>query len=325
MKSYIINDGIRYFGYDTVVIDSRGHEDETLLCGIRKNVESLFDSSVKVPDGASLYVMPNCPIPLDDIRRNYNLKRKPDSGDYNVITRVPEAICHFKAYIHVPSKTVYVFTTFKYLYSNDESTRVSTLAARGVNVDECVIVKDQFFMGKLDDCLRMFLDGELTKPSVWVRSLNIKAENSLTLDSLMLAYRLGKQCAYNKDNLEKYKLQLQALNQTDWREYPQTIRLLTIDLMGRSKWITGGFVATHSSSRNKAINDMFSVKFDKPSQKDFEMSRRLLGEILEIKDTMFVSLCDVMEKSAKYGIPISMLERYYGCVVRLKAKDRYDA
>lgn len=305
MRAYFEIDGEKCYGYDVILRNcswiSR-HGDVILDQKTWHNLKDIIaGDKVSVPNGSSVYVVPGCPIPHDDIRRNYNVKRNPDNGDFNVVGNLSY---NSRARIKVlgvdrPSRTISIGNVITYPYNDGRDAYV-------------------FRMPPIYESIIM---GELTKPIVSYRQLEIKNANSLTVDTLSLIYRLSMEYPGSED-IDKYKLQLKALSQTDWRDYPYTISIV-LKVLPINKYCCGQVLCKKKSERDKAIDMMYqcSCSYDKASQKDRNMLYDLMCEILDIKGEMFVSLNDFMSKIQSRSIPWTNFLDVFDCTVRIRKRN----
>lgn len=67
--------------------------------------ELYADKSIKIPEGSDIYLFPNCPMAVDDVRKHYKLHRGIDSADYNVYVR-PNNLA-WKAQIKLDSSLIF--------------------------------------------------------------------------------------------------------------------------------------------------------------------------------------------------------------------------
>ena len=305
MRAYFEIDGEKYYGYEIILRVKNAYLSHYGNVFLDINTwKNLYDitagDKVSIPHGASVYVAPGCPIPHDDIRRNYKIKRDVDSGDFNVVNDLSyNRKCRVKITdIDKASKTVIISDI---VYSGPDG--------------NCVYI---FNMPELYEDILM---GKLTKPIASYRQLEIKNTNCLTIDTLSLIYRLSMKYPYSED-IDKYKLQLKALSQTDWRDYPYTISTV-LKVLPINKYCCGHILCKKKSERDKAIDIMYkcSCSYDKASQKDRDMLYDLMCEILDIKGEMFVSLNDFMSKIQSRSIPWTNFLDVFDCTVRIRKRN----
>lgn len=103
MKFYGKIAGLDISGYDVTLVGKPWHmrhldietiyKDYTLfdsdtdtLLGV--GLTTILDMKTLPPKGSNVYIAPNCPLAMDDIRNNYTIKKKPDTGDYNVFSSI---------------------------------------------------------------------------------------------------------------------------------------------------------------------------------------------------------------------------------------------
>lgn len=92
MRAYFEIGGEKYYGYDVIFRHGSWlsrHGNVILDPKTWGNLKDIIaGNKVSVPDGSSVYVAPGCPVPHDDIRRNYKIKRDVDAGDFNVVNDI---------------------------------------------------------------------------------------------------------------------------------------------------------------------------------------------------------------------------------------------
>lgn len=304
MRAYFEIDGEKCYGYDVILrnyswLSRRG--DVILDLNTWSKLQDIIaGNNVSVPNGSSVYVAPGCPVPHDDIRRNYKIKRDPDGGDFNVVGDLS-----------------YKYSARVLCLGVDRSSKIITIG----NVtypynDGCSV-----YLFRMPPIYESIIMGELTKPIVNYRQLEIKNANSLTVDTLSLIYRLSMEYP-DREDIDKYKLQLKALSQTDWRDYPYTISTV-LKVLPKYKYSCGQVLCNKKSERDKAIDMMYqcSSSYDNASQKDRDMLYDLMCEILDIKGEMFVSLDDFMSKIQSKAIPWTDFQDVFDCTVRIRKRN----
>lgn len=303
MRAYFEIDGEKYYGYDVILRNcswlSR-HGDVILDSNTWSKFNDIISgNNVSVPNGSSVYVAPGCPIPHDDIRRNYKVKRDPDGGDFNVVGEL--------SYKYGPRALV---------FGVDRSSKTITICNA---ID--TYTGNKVYLFRMPQIYESIIKGELTKPIVSYRQLEIKNANRLTVDTLSLIYRLSMEYPGSED-IDKYKLQLKALSQTDWRDYPYTISKV-LKCLSKYKYSCGQVLCNKKSERDKAIDMMYqcSCSYENASQKDRDMLYDLMREILDIKGEMFVSLNDFMSKIQSKSIPWSDFQDVFDCTVRIRKRN----
>lgn len=320
MKGYFIIDGKEYFGYD-VIADHGSTSYATFLIN-KNNIacnrdfinglnNGLFFDNVPVPDGAKVHVLPGCPIPNDDIRKNYRIKRDFDSGDFNVF---PEFSSCNRLYV----TRLCISDTLKHIVISDHY----NVPLSNFNDDYVVKTGHMWIDFMSNNAWEMLLEKRCAKPCVSYKRLSIKSDNQLTPDALFLLYRLGTQ-PRSRENIEKFKLQLQAINQTNWREYPNSVRKVII--YASSYVNCSHHVCRHKTERNKVIEQFFNIESADYTDEDFNMLRDTIGLILDIDGTKYVSFSDLNYKLIEKGISTIDMEMFFGGIVQLKRREWKDA
>lgn len=303
MRAYFEIDGEKYYGYDVIFRNTSWlsrHGDVILDSKTWSKLKGIIaGDKVSVPNGSSVYVAPGCPVPHDDIRRNYKVKRDPDSGDFNVVGELS-----------------YKYSSRVDVLGVDKSSKTITVG----NVTY-LYTGSKVYLFRMPPIYESIIMGVLAKPIVSYRQLEIKNANNLTVDTLSLIYRLSMAYPGSKD-IDKYKLQLKALYQTDWRDYPYTTSTV-LKVLPKYKYSCGQVLCNKKSEHDKAIDMMYqcSCSYDNASQKDRDMLYDLMCEILDIKGEMFVSLNDFMSKIQSKSIPWSDFQDVFDCTVRIRKRN----
>ena len=320
MKGYLIIDGKEYFGYD-VLADNRSTSyamslinkyniacNSDFINGLNNGL--LFDN-VPVPDGAKVHVVPGCPIPNDDIRKNYRVKRDFDSGDFNVF---PEFSSCNSLYV----TRLYISDTLKRIVISDSFSMPLS------NPNDGYVVKTGHMRLDLisNNAWEMLLEKRGAKPCVSYKRLSIKSGNQLTPDALFLLYRLGTQ-PRTRENIEKFKLQLQAINQTNWRKYPNSVGKVILYASTYAR--CSNFVRGHKAERNKVTEQFFNIEPADYTDEDFKMLGDTIELILDIDGTKYVSFSDLNYKLIDKGVSVKDMEMFFGGIVQLKRRERKDA
>ena len=184
--------------------------------------------------GDDIYLMPGCAIAVADIRKHYNIKRTPDTGTCNIYT--PDKDLYWRG-IHTDIFNTIVFPDDKQIFCSNiyslgkgdfldfvtDQHKGNSLASNYNLLPENVSWTLHHY--KMPALHRMILDKTYKKPIILCDRLPIPSDNELTLDQLTLIERLGNE-QHSSDGERNFLVQLNALNQYNWREYPGTMSLL---------------------------------------------------------------------------------------------------
>lgn len=341
--AYLVVDGVEYFDYDFYTsAEIRGYNkdefdsekeyflcDETVLRRLEK-CEDLGLASITPPKGSEIYITPRMPYPIEDIRHNYNIKRVPDSGAYNVIG--PLSVGFRNMYLY--GYEIAIFPTLKsiFLYEKDDSNLTTQEIYKKAlyhipNADYAdMIFKrfpywEQFTIVMGFQVYKDVLDKTLTKPTVSYTCLNIAGENPLTTDILELVKQVGSVHWAQKDAAKNLVIQLNVLNQHNWRDYPGTISMLFGEMMAYDKTTVFNEVSRTTSRYSKVIKELLSCKNkDFASEKDFEFARNYVNQLLDIGECRYTSVVDLFAKIDSIHLHRSTFDKLYNNIVRLTPK-----
>ena len=295
------------------------------------DIKSMLDTTAKPKKNSTIYVTPGCPISSADLRKNYQIKRDPDAADYNVFSdfKLKREWCSVCV---IPSRKVAM--VFNRYSSQCPDTRKDFMyIARAVpgyadvNLDDLSSV----WAGTLgynvvpDAFLRLY-NGTLSKPAVSINQLDMDFGLELTDDVVELVYRTGMvDNDYGRKTEEKCLLELAALNQYNWRDYPRTMYLLTSVM--KYKYRSTYHSIQHAPSRApKSIKSIITTEFSSKaaSQKDHDMSVRFMQMVLDIGDVKYVNYQDVYKKISQIPVSLDLFLNAFDTVVRIAPK-KYEA
>ncbi len=331
---YCIFDGVRYFDYtlhSPFRLRSKSEDclpssyliDYNVRALLSRPGESFGFPAIRIPRGTTVYVAPDCPTPMANIRASYTVKKNPDDGDYNVIhPYVRNAIWSavFDNFAIFPSsKTIVATQTSRCDDTENRKLLYETAKAFIPDADEnemIVYVTYKRLMCPNDSkgLYRRLLDGSFKKPCVTVDALDI-ACNALTTDMLRLIYFAGKQ-GYSKENESNLALQLAALGQTDWKKYAGTMDMLKTILRGD---LLFRYVENHKSSYPKAVKEiLYYTSSGYCGCDDIKMARALLTELMGLRHgVMCVSASDLYNKLAAFNLNVATFQSLFPCKVRI--------
>ena len=332
--AFIEVDGIKYFGYEIYSIpDKWGRHpenqeenefvvDSNTCDKLRLLHESLVDNTIAPPKGSKIYLAPDCPYGIEDVRNNYTIKRRPDTGDYNVLSPLkPHNMYHsltVATLVIFPSKRIIVI-------HGENKTREDMFdyaQLHGLDVDISEMLYKNYSSYKYfsiirnAEVFRKLLSNELTKPCVSYESLNINSENELTTDVLQLVYQTGSTNKWMPDAEKNFIIQLNVLNQHNWREYKGTVAMLFGEMLNDG--VYRSMIQT-PSRYSKTIQELFAARKDCGfmSEKDFNLARTFVDNLLNIGDCKYTTVKDLHCKLLSIGLSQSTFSRLYKDVVRL--------
>lgn len=322
--SVVIN-GITYHDI-TVLYHTYRETKELALCVSDSVYESIVKKCNKrnaiAPKGASIYLMNDIPIDINVLRRSYSIKRKMEDADYIVY-----GPC--KKY----SSTLWLHDCNFY---KDKNLIVS---CHGFEPDELIQIRDEY---DLENCcpdevvnyivLRCladakgntlkFLKGELTKPLVNYKDLDVSFGEDITLDVLELTYKLGVDTtSKSTDNL---LINLKALNNYNWQRYKYTLSIV-FRIFKNTIFSSYNELIHYSSQLPKSVTsilDECKSTTDFASKDDMMLAQEFLIKLLDIKQfPIFVSTTALLNKLYSNNIDLSIFEKLFGVVARINRKE----
>ena len=351
-RAYLIVKGKEYFGYDVLHIGNAASSfDESMYINtaLAKQLRDMsyrgFDQNFVPKEGDDICVAPGCPLAVDDLRKNYKLRRGFDRGVCNVFSPLGDsyASCWGEKFCIVESqKTVFVFGDKR---SNNDIIKYVVLWFENqanviINAKECLVFemnysKEDYSVHeyKAMEHFEMLLNGELIDPCIPISKLNINANNEMTLDALYLAWKIGsKQFSYGSDVTEADEqaaiIELNALNNYNWREYPGSVSLVINHLlMSHDRWTYNrkdylfSVMKSHASKYSKVVKNLLRFPYSPyKSDKDMAMARSLIRRITDMGDRKFVSYGDLTEKLKEVNLSGVEFCRVFKTIIKIDDK-----
>lgn len=196
-------------------------------------LSAVYPASTTSPkEGSEIYVAPDCPYATNDIRNHYKIKRGIDSGVCNVISVLSLSpswwMSASSAVACLEEKTLFFFDCKLYTCPSYVTEYF------GFMPKMIKIINDSITFHKaskqIPEVITKLLKGELKKPYVFAHQLILNNPNPVTEDTLTVFETVAIRRDSPK-NEEAFLLQLQALNQCDWRKHLGSLcrvcRLLT--------------------------------------------------------------------------------------------------
>lgn len=287
-------------------------------------------SDIALPKGSAIYVTPGCTVPSADIRKNYTIKRCVDTGDYNVICN---SICKDKnasGYcVLIPSRNTMVINrdyNAKGVYSEFLSIVHSVPGYEDVEVTDFSKIGDMkktftFSLNDLPEVYVKLYEGTLVKPAVSYKNLDLNFGLEVNEDILELVYRTGMQDANTWQNVDKHVLELEALNQYNWRDYPRTMYFL-FSLLTYPYRNAFCCVRSRQSSQPKSVKQLLHAEFSMKaaSQKDHDLALKFMKKRCGIEDTKFVLYQNIATKMREEQVPLDAFLQAFDTIVRITPK-----
>ena len=316
---------IRHLDIETIYKDYTLFDSDTDTL-LDVGLTTLLDMKTLPPKGSNVYIAPNCPLAMDDIRNNYTIKKKPDTGDYNVFSSInTRRTWEINTAIIVQKLHSVIFLTQRNVTSNvDAVTIAKATLAETVSEEDVHLINSisSLYFGKGCDAYTQLLEKKYKKTCVYYKNLDINSAVELTLDSLMLVYNTGKVQSRSKDAVDNFVLQLNALNQYNWREYPGTIRALLTEILPNECGVRN-YVSNTISKFPKQVKGLiqnhFNLEFH--SKKDFDMCKEMIETILGSKDIRFCTYADLKDHLDEKHISTNLYNTFFNMVVKITEKE----
>ena len=350
-KAYIDYEGVEYYDYDVYCVNRNDNdcwgrtpkEDAIMISSATATklldiIAALKNNPVFTPaKGDEICVIPDCKYNLEDVRRNYKIKRGYDKGTCNVFSE--ETIKKFCGYgpsyciALIPSKKSAVIDYYNYpedLYKTARSL-FSDITKKDVIIMKQMCGSSPYhffnlFSVDISEAYIKLLTGALTKPAVHIENLDLNTGEQLTLDALEIVHKLCEEKVNNYSSGwdEKLKLQLAALNGLDWRKYPGTINIL---FNGFDYWCNSAINEMRGTSSRYPKNVRTFLKFSSDkfaSQEDMDLACAFIRKVMDLENTQFTTLQDIWNKLAEKQVIEGVFLKLFDNMVRFKDKEWKD-
>lgn len=328
--------GKNYFGYDVYYTDGERPVADIISEDVYEPLRDLTycDKTIHPAKGSSIYVSPgNCPVASDDIRRNYSMKKILDMGDYNIFYPVNRTWYkdNIMGFAVIESYKIIVISKRYRDSIKSYNSLYNFLAVRpDIHEDDIEIIKlsDPVCLYNIQDMTgahKAALMGQLTKPCVPLENLDLSTGNDITLE-LLEQVRVSGIVDDSRNAEENFRIQLNILNEHDWREYPGTTALVLAMTQSLSSYVqtTGDSIYERISSQSKPIKNLYNETKawagNYKSQKDFDMAKTYLDTKLNIGEYRYCTSSSLSAKLLEYNIPSSIFYSLYNEVVRIAPK-----
>ena len=290
---------------------------------------SLLDNTFVPQHGSEIHVVPGCPVGMADVRKNYVIKRRPDEGCCNVFSPLKDN-CQWienKDYAIIPSKKAIVVAGSWYSSSD------SRIHQRVHEEFPDIVESDVQYYNKnlnlryveISEQWIMLLKGELKKPCISYKKLEFKTDNEVNLDILYLVYKAGMQ-KWSVENQNAFRLQLCALNEHNWRDYPGTVNMLLKEIINPDA--NYGICANELTSISlfpKACRELIKTEFCTQipfkSEKDMQMAQRLVIHVIGLpEDSPFTTIQKLATEFDKLKINMNCFYRTFDNIVKFRPK-----
>lgn len=346
MKVYLDLDGQKYYGYDLLCDTDYSNSAKgcTALLSyptyyrlVENQIDKLLDDNYVLKPDSEIHVVPKCPVAMDDIRKNYKVKRDVDTAGCNVFSPYSSSKGRFWTYAFavVPARKI-IITINQYDHAGGYLKKLISLVESYINAGligtmDTVIYNNSytydFYFERIPEAYLMLLDGKLQKPCISYKKLEFAHTNEMTMDILMLVYNTGNK-SWTNDNVKNFQIQMQALNQYNWREYRVTLAILFREFLrgyGATQFVFG-----KKSQQPKAIRELLEIGYPSNeaskgiSDKDYAMAKRLIETIMGMENVKFTTVNTLLNKLDDYKLSIATFNLIYDTAVRITPNRNID-
>lgn len=331
----------RYDYKNKILVSDRG---STVVYKINSLVHSM--PTGKIPKGSSVYLTPDSPYAVADVRKNYTIKRDFDMADYNVLKEL-DTLWSFRIDVYGYAisdidKKILIFNGANGDFTREDWTKEIALSS---GVFSKQTVQELFFVPlvptnsgygyqyynsygtlyafKITPVHLALYDGKLTKPCVQYSALDLSSDLEVTQDILELVYNAGKQ-RRDENTLENFLLQLNTLNNYSWRDYGFTIDMILNDILRKGNCVRN-YIDNHLSSFPKQIKALFGNHVTTfCNEKDFYASKVFLKNLLGLDGTKFTSIENLNSKLEESGVPLECFNKVFNSMVKITEKEYED-
>ena len=342
-KAYFRYNGIDYFDYDFY---NDGESDPNGFFMNRELAEEFFNVITPgfVPQkGMKAYVIPGCKRAIADIRKDYVIKRNYQDADFIIKSTTSNNYNYsyrFNQFLIVPSRKAFIAWdkyTWRHNFANfndfvkhvipDYDTVKNTdpnIISFNISSHESSFFYFSFnkFKTELDIAL-----GKITIPVVNLDDLPVYSSNNLDIETLQMVHKIGME-PVSENAKENFIIQLQALNQTNWREYPATMHLLYSILkkarFGYTGVETAGYkVFEKPSALPKSVKEMFEKMWKEGganSEEDLNLGRQFLQTIVQFDTNKFYTVQELATLFKNARVDFQNFYNLYDNIVKIRPK-----
>ena len=255
-----------------------------------------------------------CPYASADIRRNYKIKREPDAGVCNIIHPFKDSYEY-----RVTVSQCLIVPSLHAVFASDDALKYAKNLRPEIAHLAYELVEPHVSFGRLNipDVYIKFIEGKLVKPTIFYDRLRLQSENKLTVDILRLVYETAKVDTLDTDSYKNLAIQLNVMNQSDWRDYPGTVSMLN-ELITNSRGV--GYSMKQTQSRYpKPIREILSCVNRVPVEiPDKRLGCQFLSTIMGIEGEKFARVTDLIRKCIETKISVDTFSNFFYNVVKIK-------
>ena len=116
-------------------------------------------------------------------------------------------------------------------------------------------------------------------------------------------------------------MQLNVLNQHNWREYPGTVSMVLGEMLGNDKNNIYTDVKGHSSRYSKVVKELLKCRGKEfAGKKDYEFARNYINSLIDVGNCRFTTIMDLWAKLRTINLSQYTFDKLFNNVVRLTPK-----
>lgn len=295
-----------------------------------KHVDQWCDASYTPKLGDEIHIVQESILPVQDLRNNFKIKRHFDGASCNVFFNVPENKGKAIKYHHWMIDRTKKIAVFLWEPERNKSYQeiwdeLNALLPANINTEDFEhhhFQKITMYFMNISDSYYRLLSEKYATPCVFYEQLPLK-RNELSADLLYMIYRQGSDFT---TDYKQYILQLTALTQTNWKEYPYTMYHLFEEML-KYRGIHFNLGRWSDAAYPKQIRELMTYKLSLPkvvSEKDKKLMRDLSELIFNIGETKFVSLKSLISKLNSTGMNLLTFTEMYDTMVKIDLKSEKD-
>ena len=336
-KIYATLCGIEYKGWD-VYINGKDNKEFSVFDTQHDNEMNKLVSAVTYTPklGDSIYVMPNCKLAAADIRKNYTIKRSPadasaiivsDYGfhrDWDVIDSfytVPERRAIFIDTIYHSWRCTKSFEEFAIGIMPELTTYYEQGKALKYKLKDNDRITFYYYPTTDLKGLIDVYEGTINKPLVPYKNLVIINDNQLDIETLQMFFNVGL-VTRQPGCIENFKIQMQAMNQTNWRSYKGTLSML-YGILNKNRYCAANEVFNRPSCLPKAAKELYDVMSSENAfelRKDADLAREFLQTVVDFNPNDFTEINNIQNKFYKAKVDFEYFYRLYDNIVKIRSK-----
>lgn len=248
--------------------------------------------------GSNIWLAPNCPFAIDDVRKNYNIKRNIDSADAIVIndisgdarSRRSDWLAKTKDTANIEPHVAYISVSYSSNKTVDYNAWQHTIKSQLASDWSCsydeieIIAKGDLEKRNIavEKVIVTLLRNNITVPIYNNTALEFRSNIPLNLDLLKMLIVAGRSRGDSK-SVENVGTVLMGINNTDWRD-KQSSMWLAAKMCGGLSYSSRALCQAFENINTKAMNTMYDAMNKstvKPcNQEDFDLCIALLDDMV---------------------------------------------